>query len=1400
LTFTGLDLLVLATVNGSINLTSDVSFQGLNELAMYARGAGSNLILNSPISNIGILELAAEGSIHLTNPGTMSVGEFEATAGNNLTLQIGSSLLLDGKNHLDTLVLPGTTLANGANVAVNITGDYTNNSTTDSSRLRVKNEGAHIGTGGNIGVNIGGNLTAMNVFSLVVQNTNGQIDNGGNITLNVNGNVSTQGQLSLLVENYDDSGNPSGHIGTGGNISLTTGQQLNVSSINALIDNSSGGQISTGGDLSFTTGSDLASTGAATFTIRNTTGTINNGGNITLDVGDNLSAQGQLNLLVENYDFSANPAGHIGTGGNISVTTGAGLTADSISDVINNRNGSTIGSSVNLTLNVGGALTTLHNGTDYFGESSSLSLFISNRYDNTLGSTIGGNATLGLSADSASIGGNLNAIISNRAGTIDGNALLSFATLHDFTIHGDASWEILVGRDAISPVGGTIHGNATIQLSAANLSGNSLFVYLDNRDGGRIDSAATIDFNLTGDVTTPGDASFEIANQRHPGFGGPTGGSIGGDATLTIAAASFSVGGGLDADIFNLNNSAAASGAGGSIGGNATVILNIPGNISVTSDFNAGIANQRAAGTALGPSGGFIGSNATVDITAGALSVGGTLTAEIRNRNNGSGSGIGGTIGGSAAVNFNADNTVSSGSAAYFQIVNDGVVAGSPGGSIGGDATIDVNVGSLTSGPDQFSNAWVVQIDNTSGTVGGNATVNFAAAGSVNAQGNAFLQILNFNGNGSGGGTIGGDAALSISAASISTAGFLYGAIDNSSGGSITGSADVTFTLTGDLTTQGDATFRILNNDGGQIGGDANLLVTTQSDGNFSANSIDAEINNRNGGMIGSSAEVNFNIGGTLTTEGDAIFAISNRNDGSGGGVINDDVTIELTAASVSIGGGLLTDISTNRGGHIASAFNHVSAGSTLMAQSYLDFEIENAGFLLNNTFLPGGTIDSDATLDLRAGNMSTVIDYVNAGIFNDGGGHIGGNATINVVASGGINAATDAFFTITNNQNDQGPPAGTIGGDAAINVTATNISTGGGLFAAIDNSGGGSIGGNADLGFSLTGNLATQGDAIFTIDNSNGGTIGGNATIDVTATNITANSLTAQIVNTGGSIGASNEGGATINMNVSNSATVTGDATAAIYGSDGAGSAEINIHAGNYNVGGTFLSYIDGNGTITFTNATAHADVLKAGVFGANGVLNIGGGMLSADTELKLYAPGSNGSLNFMSNVTLDGNAVKILAANSITIFNNIVVTINGPAAQVYTNNANYTGSGGNGTTTGTFAGAGANNPQPLASAPPFGPSSPSHPTVTTPRNVANRDRNHNTINVNNTDQLLALLDGATAGPDGKVTVPASRNTRDLRNSSRTDINALPREARRILMQQIRDRSITRVGNRRIL
>ena len=225
----------------------------------------------------------------------------------------------------------------------------------------------------------------------------------------------------------------------------------------------------------------------------------------------------------------------------------------------------------------------------------------------------------------------------------------------------------------------------------------------------------------------------------------------------------------------------------------------------------------------------------------------------------------------------------------------------------------------------------------------------------------------------------------------------------------------------------------------------------------------------------------------------------------------------------------------------------------------------------------------------------------------------------------------------------------------------------------------------------------------------------------------------------------------------------------------------------------------MDGNGTITFSNATAHADVLKAGVFGSNGTLNIGGGMLSADTELKLYASGSNGSLNFLSNVTLGGGALtKILAANTINILDGVVVTIGGSTpADVYTNNANYTGFGGNGTTTGTFAGAGANNPQPLASAPPFGPSSPSRRNVRPGNHGA---ENRGTINVGNTEELLALLDGAAVGPDGRITVSSPTIKNNLRNLSRMDTNRLLRAERRMLMQQTRDRTTARIGSRRAL
>jgi FecR protein len=115
-----------------------------------------------------------------------------------------------------------------------------------------------------------------------------------------------------------------------------------------------------------------------------------------------------------------------------------------------------------------------------------------------------------------------------------------------------------------------------------------------------------------------------------------------------------------------------------------------------------------------------------------------------------------------------------------------------------------------------------------------------------------------------------------------------------------------------------------------------------------------------------------------------------------------------------------------------------------------------------------------------------------------------------------------------------------------------------------------------------------------------------------------------------------------------------------------------------------------------------AHADVIKVAALGNNGVLTVGNGLLSADTTLKLYSPESNGTVNFVADVTLGGASTKIIAGNTVNIFNGVVVSVGGShPASVFTNNANYSGFGGNGSRTGTFGGAGANNPLPLNQAP---------------------------------------------------------------------------------------------------
>lgn len=134
---------------------------------------------------------------------------------------------------------------------------------------------------------------------------------------------------------------------------------------------------------------------------------------------------------------------------------------------------------------------------------------------------------------------------------------------------------------------------------------------------------------------------------------------------------------------------------------------------------------------------------------------------------------------------------------------------------------------------------------------------------------------------------------------------------------------------------------------------------------------------------------------------------------------------------------------------------------------------------------------------------------------------------------------------------------------------------------------------------------------------------------------------------------------------------------------------ANIRINGGQIVADRGTVDVRSATGNIVIGNPFIRADVVKIGALGANGALSIGGGQISADTTLKLFAGAANGHIIFTDNVNLGGaTAQKIISANTVTIQNGKVVNVQGNPASVYTNTPNYTGSGGNGRTTGRFTG----------------------------------------------------------------------------------------------------------------
>src|SRR5205814_2885013 len=192
LTFTGLDALLLASQDGSINFGSEITFQGIPTLFFYARGTNGDLTLASPI--LGTMDLFLYAGRNITfNAGTDLIlgGQFSTqSAGGNISVSESGNIAIGGSLAAMSDVIADA--ANGGNITF-ATGDSF--SASDVVVETTVEPGVILTDGANITFDIGTSLTVNGgSFSLTINDSNGgTMGTGGNMTLNMWANRTVNG-------------------------------------------------------------------------------------------------------------------------------------------------------------------------------------------------------------------------------------------------------------------------------------------------------------------------------------------------------------------------------------------------------------------------------------------------------------------------------------------------------------------------------------------------------------------------------------------------------------------------------------------------------------------------------------------------------------------------------------------------------------------------------------------------------------------------------------------------------------------------------------------------------------------------------------------------------------------------------------------------------------------------------------------------------------------------------------------------------------------------------------------------------------------------------------------------------------------------------------------------------
>ncbi len=1295
----GLAELFLGTVSGSIDLNDKFTFTKVDggafkEIELYARNGDVNFGSFMNLKDASLL-LEAEHDVNVASSASILANSAILTALGNATIN-GNITSKFGQ-----IYAGGALTINSAVSADNFYG-FGNSATINGSV-----------TGRNVNFQTAGDL---------VLTASGALNSKDKLTITTGGAMTLNGATSDLSDATSSSKTYTLHAGTDINIGgvMNASDSLNATAQNANITNAvtaknatftltnslnmSGAGAINGNTLSLSTGAGM------------TVGTLNETGSVTLTAGTNtLLGNG---AIIFNGPVTANNFNASGTTLTVNAPiTGQQLTFNATQDFLSNVGGdlsASGGGGQSLNVNAAGQITlggkiqannvTLTSGTNS-KLAGAMDLNGAANWQNNLtasGPTItldgmftGNNATFTAGNDFmlTNTGGSLTltgngSITATRTLTLSGNSTvngtLSLLGIANMAINGTTT----TGDFTIAGNGVTVNAAVSSKHFTVNINADFLI-----NNTGSLNATDVVSITAKNGITLDGASSgksFTLAAGRDL----TTDAAITTQGSFNATVRGAFINAGIFADTISITSPNAIN-------------LGATGSLATMHDINLTSSNQ---GIVLN---GATSSN-RLNLTAlrGDVTMDGNAQAQLVNVQSKN-------VQIDAAVNATSDMTF----------------AEQQNFTLGG-------LGSLTSGGNYTITGQALTFNGASsgGTYNLTASKDLTANGSIQAQdfkATAAGAILNttltsnkgialtLTGDLTTGAASGLTATNNFTAASSGGSAYLSGGID-ATNISITAAKLVNINAGADLMASNTITLSGLTTTLGGTLSAPTVSLTGTSGLNFDSStgyiSADNVILNNPSGTL-SLASASLNTGGidtarlqSLSATADTLNVLSNFN-------------LDPGSSSLTIGSGGI-----DATGFDLSGFNTITLTSSSYTGNSLSVNtmtFKNKGDLdltgnlyVGNTLTTPGSIAVDGIIDGKTINATKSIDAGTVSAQNLTAG------TVLTVGSGGIRpgsgngdvAITTPTIIWGTGGIDMDGATGTPGaapGDAAKLTLNTGSLTFGGNGPVIQSAS--FAGGDADptrndaggdggqLSITSTGSVTMNDDILATTgQNSHAGMTGGTGgTVNVTANGaITVNSRIETSSNDGNRRVSAKGGKVNLTSKATNGTAISVGSSAQILALLNSaavgpgGNITFKSAGGAINVAGTVQADrgtvdIENNGASGKTglsSAMISADTVKIGALGGSGVLTIGGGTINANTLLKLYANTSTGLINFISNVSLNGAGAKIIAANTVTIQPSVLVFIGGAnAAQVYTNNPNYTGFGGVGKGYGTFGGAGA-------------------------------------------------------------------------------------------------------------